>query len=321
MSMAAAARSNDARIPCPLCGGLVHPIAGRCKHCKGELGDARGATPAAAAALPAIQHKPPREIVAAPPVQPAAPTGYDPYARPQQNGHAYAPTPAAYVPHPTGPVHAPPPPQAVLPPRPTGRQYVARRPTSWWKSWPVIVIILAALAIVAAVVLMVWPPGGSKKDEGKTAPSGPAPDRMDTNPLPPRRSSKDAKPAQPPAGKIDIPDDPDPPKSGGGPSAGGGLGGGTAPPNVPPDPAQKLNTMMNAVLYHACQRLKTCATADAQAFDTLCSSVTKPPPLPSCPAATRCIAKVEKMPCDAADVSDWYSTASGFDDCLNAMHC
>lgn len=41
--MAAVARgfeppdSMNARIPCPLCGGLLHPVAGRCKHCKQDV--------------------------------------------------------------------------------------------------------------------------------------------------------------------------------------------------------------------------------------------------------------------------------------------
>jgi hypothetical protein len=331
--MAAASRSPnqaDARIPCPLCGGLVHPLAGRCKHCKGELNAVRGGTPAAAAALPPIQHKqvaPP--VAAPPPAAPPAPAGYDPYARPQSNGQAYAPTPSAYAPHPAGPVHAPPPAQSVLPPRPTGRMYVARRPQGWWKSWPVVVIILAALAIVAAVILMVWPPGG-KKDEGRTAPATPAPDRMDTNPLPPRRSSKDPAPStKPPAakppGKIDIPDDPDPWNGppGGGASGGGPSGGslGAAPPTAPPDPTRKLTTMMDAVLFHVCDRVKTCGTANAQAFDVMCSTAKKTaPPMPSCAAASRCIEKIAKMACDT-DPADWISSATDMSDCMNALHC
>ncbi|HEY1553535.1 MAG TPA: hypothetical protein VGF94_01815 [Kofleriaceae bacterium] len=34
-------RTADARVPCPLCGGLIHPIAGRCKHCKQDLTELR----------------------------------------------------------------------------------------------------------------------------------------------------------------------------------------------------------------------------------------------------------------------------------------
>src|SRR5215467_11037283 len=57
--MAAAARpgppeARDARVPCPLCGGLIHPIAGKCKHCKADLSAYRAARPAANTPLPAL---------------------------------------------------------------------------------------------------------------------------------------------------------------------------------------------------------------------------------------------------------------------------
>src|SRR4051812_23007406 len=54
--MAASGRPNpaDARVPCPLCGGLIHPIAGKCKHCKGDLSALRGARPSAVASLPSL---------------------------------------------------------------------------------------------------------------------------------------------------------------------------------------------------------------------------------------------------------------------------
>ncbi|MBV8761464.1 MAG: hypothetical protein JO257_29475 [Deltaproteobacteria bacterium] len=44
----------DARVPCPLCGGLIHPVAGRCKHCKQDLTAHRAGKPAAASPLPAL---------------------------------------------------------------------------------------------------------------------------------------------------------------------------------------------------------------------------------------------------------------------------
>ena len=44
MTMALSARSQrgasptpDPRVACPVCGGLVHPVAGKCKHCKTDL--------------------------------------------------------------------------------------------------------------------------------------------------------------------------------------------------------------------------------------------------------------------------------------------
>src|SRR5690242_1654723 len=128
--MAAAARpgsgslsgeARDARVPCPLCGGLVHPIAGRCKHCKADLGAYRAARPAASAPLPALH-----------PTATAGNGASGPVA------HAVA-MPAAQT----------------LPPRP-GRAVTGQPAGSAWRSWPVVVIVVAMMAIVAAVVLMVW---------------------------------------------------------------------------------------------------------------------------------------------------------------------
>lgn len=48
----------EARVPCPLCGGLIHPVAGRCKHCKQDLAATRAGRPAAAVPLPALQNVP-----------------------------------------------------------------------------------------------------------------------------------------------------------------------------------------------------------------------------------------------------------------------
>src|SRR5688572_9858616 len=167
--MAAAARPNpaDARVPCPLCGGLIHPIAGRCKHCKGDLSAMRSTRPAAAATLPSLHANGNVQVVT--PV--AAPS---PYANGHANGHAANGHASGGVAsnghikghyHPPVPIGVPPPAmpdpnamQPILPPRPTGRMPTATAASaSWWKSWPLIVIVLAGLAIVAAVVLMVLP--------------------------------------------------------------------------------------------------------------------------------------------------------------------
>src|SRR6188768_1590135 len=105
-NMAAAARPpgiGDARVPCPLCGGLIHPVAGRCKHCKEDLTQFRANRPPAAAALPPLSGA--RTNGGA---QTAAPA----YG-PGTNGHA-----AASIASPTAVVHEGS--QPILPPRPTG---------------------------------------------------------------------------------------------------------------------------------------------------------------------------------------------------------
>src|SRR4051812_22403618 len=164
MAVAARPGPSDARVPCPLCGGLIHPIAGKCKHCKADLTTYHAVRPAANAPLPALH-----------PV--ASGNGH-------ANGHVTAPTayaPAAHaVPMPVVAAHDAS--QPVLPPRPTVRGQTAEPRASGWRSWPVLVIILATLAIVAAVVLMVWP--GDRRDPNDKHMLGPppAPDRMQTAP-------------------------------------------------------------------------------------------------------------------------------------------
>ena len=163
-SMAAAARSpgiSDGRVPCPRCGGLIHPVAGRCKHCKEDLSALRGGRPAAAAPLPVLN---------------GSGNGH-------ANGHAQHAAPSAPMPMPVMPVMNEGS-QPILPPRPTGRSFAAEKPRSVWKSWPMLVIVLASVAIVVAVVLMVWPPSSGHETKRALQPP-PAPERMETNPLPP----------------------------------------------------------------------------------------------------------------------------------------
>src|SRR6185503_10085345 len=105
MAVAARPGPSDARVPCPLCGGLVHPIAGKCKHCKAELTGYQAARPAASTPLPSL-HKAP--------AAPSAGNGHSPHT----NGHpAHAPITAAIA---TAQEVQP-----VLPPRPTTRGHTA----------------------------------------------------------------------------------------------------------------------------------------------------------------------------------------------------
>src|SRR5512141_3477425 len=138
-ALASMAALDDGRIPCPLCGGLVHPVAGRCKHCKQDLAALRTGRVAAAAPLPALHQNGVSGPVANAMPQMIAAIAPHPIAIPQ-----------AYNPNAGG---------TVLPPRVTDRSAAVRPAKSTWKSWPMLVIVLASVAIVVAVVMMVWPPG------------------------------------------------------------------------------------------------------------------------------------------------------------------
>jgi hypothetical protein len=168
-------RVSDARVPCPLCGGLIHPVAGRCKHCKQDLTSFRIGRPQAAAQLPSLLGG--------------------------INGHATPSTPApmAVTPTPTfgggadgaanfagdrpdagftgAREHA----QQILPARPTGGAMHAPRPSAW-RHWPIVVMSLAVVAIVIALAVLFWPPGSTSHAD--KLPPPPAPERMQTDPLP-----------------------------------------------------------------------------------------------------------------------------------------
>ena len=49
------------RVACPACGAAIHPIAGRCRHCRADLTRAQdGPRPAAAAGAPRLSPLRPR---------------------------------------------------------------------------------------------------------------------------------------------------------------------------------------------------------------------------------------------------------------------
>jgi hypothetical protein len=352
--MAAVTRPGpaDARIPCPLCGGLIHPIAGRCKHCKGDLRALRSARPAAAATLPALNqpapgpaphanghaHGPTNGHHAAAAPAPSPSPSPSPHAHPHPHPHAHPhPLPpqslvqamAAAAPIPLAIHHGPGDAVPILPPRPTGR-FTAPAPRASWKSWPVIVIILAVIAIVTAIILMLFPPGGAK-DEGTNNAVQPAPDRMDTNPAP-------ATPRQPPSTT------PDPWSRRGGT---GGTGG-TTPTTPPDDPdiddpnvddaltsrdpfsrrggglGSRSTNMLYSIVKHACTRLAACSATNAQTKQ-ICDLYTRVPSVtpPSCPAAARCLRSIDEMSCDTMvdDPSSLLQLKDKFTDCTDALGC
>jgi hypothetical protein len=310
--MAAAARP-DARVPCPLCGGLIHPIAGRCKHCKADVAGARGARPAAAIALPALlpaEPPPPRGPLG--PEPPAAGLGSPAPGAAGRPRDALGPPRAPAAPHQADPA-------PVLPPRPTGGLPAvpsAARARSLWRSWPVIVIVLAGLAIATAVVLLVVPADPvDAGTRGVGRDGAPAPDRMPTappsgrapaappstgpdpwaDPAPPAAPSPappDPDPAvdDPDLAPGQLPDPPDPPD----PAASGlslprGGTGAARPPRVP----------FHQVVRWGCARARACGAA-SPAVASVCApieSAQASSPPPGCPAARACRGAIADVPC------------------------
>jgi len=274
----------DVRVACPFCGGPIHPVAGRCKHCKQDLNATRAARPAAQAPLPAL-------------INGHAPSRY-------ANGHATIAStyinPMAVATPVLEPGNVP-----ILPPRPTGRSVAVAASSSPLRSWPVVVIGVAAVAIIAAVAIMVWPPAKPDRtshDQHELQPP-PAPEHMETDPLPPSqpdpsarhsqaeppapRHTPDPLPVQPTPGNID-------PQNPFG-NAPGGLSGLSLNGVAGAD-------MMMAVMGHACARLKSCPDADESVRDMcdMFSSYSRTAKTPDCDAAKQCLEMIDKLDCSAA---------------------
>lgn len=210
--MAASARAvspADLRIACPLCGGIIHPLAGRCKHCKGDLTQAHQARLSRAAA-PQIAALPPLGggSVAAP-VDPHAHVAASPWAPGGMGGAALA-TPRGLAPFTQAKV----PVYGRVGETPlldgSGTSAPDEAPRAKWVWW---VIGAAVLAIIAALVLLVWPtdkPSATKRvgAGGDSMSTSPLPDRSPTGPNP-WSAPGPTPPSDPGAGGSAAPVDPD----------------------------------------------------------------------------------------------------------------
>jgi hypothetical protein len=341
MFMASAGRSqratppDEARAACPVCGGQIHPIAGRCKHCRADLvklrGRARPAPPAvlAAAFTPRGDGTPspfaaagaapgappdagaPLPQIAAPAQAPA--DGTAPAAMPQAAA-AIAPSPVLYE----------------LPPLPTARS-----------RWPLLVAIAAGVAIIVCLALLLTGDDEAAAGGAVKKRAAPAPDRMDTQPAPPQpRPPAQGNPwgsSPGPQGTApDAPDDPpDDPLAV--PS--------TPPPRRPAPPpggaAPAPDQFYTRAFEVACVRLAQCPGMDS--IGDFCSLAGILPGgddyaqrirAGQCTydehAAQRCLAGLQSMPClsggslslDLSQLEDLFGQfSSQLGDCATALQC
>lgn len=306
--MAAAARPpglGDARVPCPLCGGLIHPVAGRCKHCKEDLSQLRAGRPQAAAVLPALNGK----------VMPA-----QPQAQVAGNGTSVHVDTAVPIAISARDGSAP-----ILPQRSQSRSMpVQGRRGSLLRNWPMLVIILAMIAIVGAVVIMVLPPDKENAGGKRQLMPTPAPDRMETSPMPDKHGQANPNPSDPWATPGDPYAAPDPQANIPQPRMT------PDPPRGAPDPddlfnglGSSLNSMFLLTLANqACKKLKACPGADHSTLDVVCDGFASMPipPIPtSCAAAQRCLEAIDKMDCDTSAGSvNPLSSVMLMQDCVKA---
>ena len=322
------APAPDAFVPCPVCGGKIHPIAGRCKHCKSDLVSLRTAQ-AIPTAVTAVASTPTYAAPAAhAPYAPVAPiTGAAVQSAPipqaqgtlpasgPLNAAAFAPVGVAAMAMPTSLPLAPTYAQAV----PTAGVVVRGSP--WSRRWPIVVVVLAAAAIVVSIVLLVMPESASAGSRMRGAPP-PTPDHMNTNPIPQGPDPWGmAPPAQP------APSDPDDddlwgPRGGGG-GGGGGLGG-----FVPAPPSDQYLATLGTTF---CKRLAACSTSggltddDCNQFGSFLGS-TLIPGVDTCGSydrqkASSCLSTVRAFPCTTTgdfDQDQMKALVAGIPDCIDA---
>jgi hypothetical protein len=144
----------ESRTACPACGGQVHPIAGRCKHCKADLTRLRAG------------HAPVAPAVARPALV-ALGGGHD------GSGHSHSQ--AVHAPLPLGS----PPPHAVVA---SAAPADDGAPGTWSARWPLLVAALAIIAILASVAMLVFGGNDEKKTSRAKRFNGPAPQLTPTDP-------------------------------------------------------------------------------------------------------------------------------------------
>lgn len=297
--MAAPARSGnpEARVPCPQCGGLVHPVAGRCKHCKQDLTTYRAGRPQAATPLPALLG--------------GAPVAVAPVEVREES-----------VP--------------ILPPRQSAHMPAART-HSTWKRWPVIVMVIAGVAIVGAVAVMFFlPPAAGADTHTLKPPPAPermelnpiAPPSADPRPVPPDDPwGPGGQPAPQPHAQngapnrdpIDPSADPDDPDSLAlkDPFANplGNLGTGNLVGGNLDFPAQFGR--------HVCDRLAACGNTSQQvaSYCNLMKSLPAPHSAPTCAAAKKCLDHIDALDCSARtdDAAALATLMTQVPDCIDAI--
>lgn len=285
------------RTACPACGQPIHPIAGRCKHCKVDLTGRRGASSAPRPRLVALGSDGP--VPAA-----VGPTGSGP---------------AGSAPHPSGlPMAAPGP---VYVDTTTTMSTRGPAPGSWAGRWPIVVAVIAVLAILISLAFLVFDLGGAKQKK-RLAALGPAPERMSTEPMTPRDP-----PAAP--GKT-APTDPGgatPPPPPPAPDPAAPLGVPPTPP-APSGSARDFNGFVESAIDEGCKRLSSCTGGDPliaaqcslartslgqmqSSFGSMCSEFDPA-------AAARCLASIAAFPCPAGgpvDPSQMAVTLMGLQGC------
>jgi hypothetical protein len=307
--MAAVANSsdpNEIRVACPFCSGFIHPIAGRCKHCKQDLGAHRSRLHGGPANLPAL----------------AAPL-----ASPVSGARITTPMPIPALDDSHG----------------TETERLLRRSGhSWARNWPLIVILAAVAAMIVALILLLLP----QRDRGtRRIITPPSNDPMDTQTLPKDKSDPWSSPA-PPARPLTPRDPSTPPDDSPAvpvpvepalPDESGASADPADPGNPDPDSsdpfddgtgmAQRSGVLprsrfLTTAIAHLCRRMASCV--GDQVLRAMCSRMNQTmPAIPDrCyePAkAQACLRAIDETSCDQTSLS--MSVLQLIPSCLELISC
>jgi hypothetical protein len=291
----ASSAAVEPRMACPACGGQVHPIAGRCKHCKADLNRLRASGGAAARA-------------------PLAKPALVALGGGNGNGHGHGATNGAGT-------HAAP--VAVAPliatTAPDGADAIAAPRSGWSSKWPLVVAFIAVVAIIASVALLLFGGDHKKRDRGVHRTDGPAPELTPTDPLAPHATpSAPMPPSGGAAPAIPAPSNPDP-------------GPGALAPTPPPSTRggrgpQTASDFFATAVDVACRRMTTCSS-DPQIAQYCTQARTMLPQVGSmmndmckdydASAAGGCLDAVSRFPCPSGgmDPTEMSNTLMGLSDC------
>lgn len=289
---------------CPACGGAIHPIAGRCKHCKADLVTARGGATAAMGSVIQLG------ALTATPSGPAPglPSGPSAAAGPGLPAIATAAAPPVIV------TAAP----------------SARRPSSTWRRrWPLLVAAIAGVAILASLAILLF--SGDEKKAHRRRALGPAPERMQTDQLPTDPWHGSGAPPNPDQLQP-VPGTPPPDIAPGG-TADPDVPQLTPPPVAPPPTtggsAGAIGTVdefVSEAVDAACRRLATCwggpsAAATCEEIKQLTSqglAASAGCPQFDSAAAGQCVRQLGLIPCpdEGVPLPELLGMVAGLDACM-----
>lgn len=281
-----------------MCGGLIHPIASRCKHCRAAIGDAVRQRSGAASlrALPALVATPTSLGLPSSTAAVALPLASSPNVNFNDSANAF--------------------------------EFAEANERPWWKRWPMIVVAVATVAIIVAVVLMVWP---QDQRRGSKVVAPPAPSNMDTNPMPetlPALPSAPSNPADPWSGTgpaVPAPIDPSAPApiDPSDPSAPTPID-----PAAPGNPAR--DRFVSQLATSVCKQIADCTNIDPAMTGVLCDAtvalLNQASPWSTCSfnagKAATCLKRVQTLSCDnQLNTVDAVMLLNDLPACLEALRC